>query len=251
MLSEHCTNGVNAWVNQDRVIFLDSQPVFSNSVLDRTVHLEKKFSFEFNVAENTVDVHSMQQIGYMMSICNVVLIIQEGSNPDMDMIEKLKTSELLKPSFPACASFDEPNAVIEYAPEVIFVHNKVQMSEMNSHTYEALRGIYSHHLEGSVQNFRYKTGLSGDGFGKKNLVNLFLIPDVESHLSFDNSMPDNMSFDQSVLRLRQALSRVQPTPFSSNLKQTEKSWFQHAQKAWEQVKTSSFYLEYSRLIRHH
>ena len=40
-------------------------------------------------------------------------------------------------------------------------------------------------------------------------------------------------------------------PFTSNLKETEKTWFQHAQRSWENVKTSNFYMEYSRLLRNH
>ena len=73
MLSEHCTNGINAWIGADRIIYLDTQPLFSNSFLDRAVQLEKKFSFEFHGAENTIEVHSLQTIGYIMSICHVVL----------------------------------------------------------------------------------------------------------------------------------------------------------------------------------
>ena len=239
MLSEHCTNGVNAWVSDKRIIYLDSQPLFSNSVLDRSAQLEKKYSFEFNGAENTMEVHSMQIMAYFMSICHLVLVVQEGSQCDYDLIDKIKISELLKPSVMACSSFEEPEKIIEYAPQVLFVHNKLEASEMNAETFNRLQSEYKTMLDENSVSFRFKSG---------NDVNLLMIPDLEAHehvLPMDNKY----TFDQSILKLRQFLNLLQMRPFTNNVKQSEKSWFQHCQKTWEQIKTSNFYLEFSRLLK--
>ena len=57
--------------------------------------------------------------------------------------------------------------------------------------------------------------------------------------------------EKALLLLRQTFSKIKMRPFTSNLKETEKTWFQHAQRSWENVKTSNFYMEYSRLLRNH
>ena len=240
MLSEHCTNGVNSWVADNRIIYLDSQPLFSNSVLDRSAQLEKKYSFEFSGAENTNCIHSLQIISYFMSICHLVLIVQEGSQCDNDLMDKIKISELLKPAVMACASFEEPETLVEYAPEVMFVHNKLDTSEMNTESYQRLRNDYQSVFEDNSVSFRYKN--------PQNEVNVLLVPDLEAN---ESSLPmdDKYSFDSAVLALRQSLNRLQMRPFTNSVKQSEKHWFQHCQKTWEQIKTSNFYLEYSRLLK--
>ncbi len=50
--------------------------------------------------------------------------------------------------------------------------------------------------------------------------------------------------------LRRAVlsSSASRRPLTTSMRQTEKSWFQFAQKSWEGVKNSSFYMEYNRLL---
>ena len=76
---EHCTHGIAAWVSpQHRVIFLDTQPIMSPSVLDRHILLDKKYSApglgEFNTAENTVELQSLQVAGFLMNVCHILLV---------------------------------------------------------------------------------------------------------------------------------------------------------------------------------
>lgn len=242
MLSEHCTNGVNAWISPERILYLDSQPLFSNSVLDRSAQLEKKYSFEFSGAENTAEVHSMQLIGLFMSICHIVLIVQEGPICDTELLERIRIADHLRPSLIASRSFDEPDKVCEYAPEVVFVHNKVRSSEINERGYARIRKEYASLLDNHHLNFRYKTGLSGDQ-STPDKVNLVLVPDLE-----DNSNSDT-SFTSEVQKIKEMFHKLRIQPFLNNCKQNEKLWLQHAKKSWDQVKESSFYLEYSRLLR--
>ena len=60
------------WMSISIITSRDTQPLFSNSFLDRAVQLEKKYSFEYFGAENTIEIHSLQMIGYLMSICHVI-----------------------------------------------------------------------------------------------------------------------------------------------------------------------------------
>ena len=48
MTGEHCTNGVSAWVSpKHRIILIDSQPVNSPSVLDRTIKVSRIYHYYF------------------------------------------------------------------------------------------------------------------------------------------------------------------------------------------------------------
>merc|ERR1719266_2262623 len=244
MLSEHCTNGVNAWIDASRIAYLDSQPLFSNSVLDRSAQLEKKYSFEFSGAENTSEVHSLQLIAYFMSICHVVLVVQEGALCDTDLIEKIKVSELLRPSVMASRSVEESDKLVEYSPEIVFIHNKVSSVDFNPQTYSQLRADYEELFKESGFNFRCRTNLSSDDM--IDAINIVLLPDLNE--------PDvpNAEFSRCILKLRRTLStQLQIRPLLSDVKkgQNEKLWFLHAKKMWDQIKTSNFYLEYSRLLR--
>ena len=40
MLGEHCTNGIDIYVNSRRMILLDCQPTLSSSVMDRTIQVQ-------------------------------------------------------------------------------------------------------------------------------------------------------------------------------------------------------------------
>ena len=60
MLGEHGTNGVKAWIAPtSRVIFLDTQPLNSVSMLDRAMQLiDKKHNAEFGTLETTIEVQA-------------------------------------------------------------------------------------------------------------------------------------------------------------------------------------------------
>ena len=89
---EHCTNGIDIYVNARRIILLDCQPLLSASVMDRTIQvrswfqrgkfhnnffqLEKKNTSEFSTIENTMEVQSLQMIGFLFSVCHTVLFVQ-------------------------------------------------------------------------------------------------------------------------------------------------------------------------------
>ncbi len=235
MLSEHCTNGVNAWICPNRIIYLDSQPLFSNSVLDRSTQLEKKFTMEFNGSEITADVHSMQLIGLFFSICHVVLVVQEGPLCDLQLIESLKMADLLKPSVIASKSFEEPEKVEEYQPEVIFVHNKIQ--HLEAHTLQSLREDYDEVFDQeAIVNFRIRSSLANSDGGP----NLIALPDLEEQ---------DVKFQDGCKKLKRSVRNIETRPMLNNVKQSEKQWYQHAKKTWEKIKEAKMYLDYSRLLR--
>ena len=40
MLGEHCTNGIDVYITERRILLLDCQPLLSASVMDRTIQVD-------------------------------------------------------------------------------------------------------------------------------------------------------------------------------------------------------------------
>merc|ERR1719206_1100902 len=89
--------------------------------MDRTIQLEKKYSSEFSSTENTVEVHSLQQLGFLMSVCHTMLLVQDWAT-DMNLIRLLLAAEMLKPMTPSMGG--DERSVTEHFPHLVIVQNK-------------------------------------------------------------------------------------------------------------------------------
>ena len=94
-------------------------------------------------------------------------------------------------------------------PDLVFIHNKVNEVDFCPETYAQLRREYEKHFDEGGFNFRCRTNLSSDD--TTDGINLMLLPDLKD--------PDEPSdFLRGTLKLRQALSRLQPRPFVCDAK---------------------------------
>ena len=202
---------------------------------------------------------------------------------DTCLIELLHTSNMLRPSAPAfvnnssgLGTDDGPNSqqqITEYFPELIFVHNKAQLEDFTSRRVRKIQKFYSKAMAKQSQvgqiNWKYNTGFvrmtkamshlnheSCSGPGQN--VNLFLVPDLELSNAGDarktkqgsngiTAVPE-ISYDLLTSELRRRVLAIPPRPLNTSGKLTEKTWLIHAQKSWESVKASSFYVEYGRIL---
>ena len=187
---------------------------------------------------------------------------------------------MLRPSAPALfnssngfGSDDSGNSqqqLTEYFPELIFVHNKCKLEDFTPRTMRKFRKFYANIFAKQSQvgqiNWKYDTGLvkmpneprqdQFSDYGEN--VNLFFVPDLE--LSNDTNSQDSrhslssicavpeISYDKLTSELRRRVLAVPPRPLNTSGKLTEKTWLNHAQKCWESVKSSSFYIEYGRIL---
>ncbi|TRY62698.1 hypothetical protein TCAL_02054 [Tigriopus californicus] len=252
MLSEHCTTGINVWVSPERVIYLDCQPLLSASVLDRTIQIDKKHSAEFNTAENTMEMHSLQHLAFFYNICHHVILIQDWF-ADSNVLRLLQTAEMLKPSSPAktCESDEGSNQIVEHFPVLNFVQNKAQMNDFSPHQEKKMRDFYGRVFKDSqLHPSQPFLEILGEKKDAKKSVNLYILPD------FDLEGPTNVGnrpfspeikYKTSVDAMRRAILSQSRRPLTI-VKQTERTWFQFAKDSWENIKNSSFFLEYSRLL---
>lgn len=237
MLAEHCTNGIDIYINARRFILLDCQPLLSASVMDRTIQLEKKYTSEFNSTENTMEVHSLQQIGFLFSVCHTVLMVQDWFT-DFNLIRMVMAAEMLKPVTPTVTNDDK--TVTEYFPHFVIVHNKAEFTDTEPDYIEEIEGLYSRVLKKSRLQWRNKDD--------KPLV--VVIPDQEGERADElknTRMKPNDNFEESVKSMRKTIFSLRRSPLTQ-AKLTEKGWVNLANRTWDNIKNSAFYMEYSRLL---
>jgi len=236
MLAEHCTNGIDVYVNSRRHIFLDCQPLMSASVLDRSVQLEKKNAPEYASSENTIQVHSLQLIGFMFSVCHVVVLVQDWFM-DFGLIRLLQGAETLKPVTPTSG---DDNQVIEYFPNLVLVHNKCEVADFEEDSLEEIRECYS--LAWSKSRLHWKSKDSDS-------PHLILLPDQEGEradsLSF--RIRPRVDIERAGRQLRHQVLNM-PRRNLTQTRLSERGWVSLANKTWDNIKNSAFYLEYSRLL---
>ncbi len=243
MLSEQCTNGVNVWIGPNRVIYLDTQGLMSGAVLDRViVQAEKKYS-EFGSAENTLEVQSLQLLGFLMNICHVIIVVQDWFC-DEDQLFQLKIAESLKPRQPAPATLEDHAQIVDYYPDLLFVQNKASSGDFSTTVLNAKRQHLREVMEQS--SLKYDTSLT-DG---EDVFNFCAVPNFDEEYSQTAARTVTATtphFEEAVRNLRHAVSKAKARPLSSS-KLTESGWLAFAQRSWNTVKNYSFYMEYNRLL---
>ncbi|KAK7862452.1 hypothetical protein R5R35_001354 [Gryllus longicercus] len=268
----HCTNGIDMLVTSGRMIILDSQPLLSASIMDKLILQEgKKFgpgppgstggggAPDFSSTENTVEVQSLQQAAFLLSVCHIVILVQDWAF-DPNIVRFLQTAEMLKPSTPTTAD-DE---IIEYFPHVLFLHNHCNPSDFGPRIVKILQDMYNKMFLRSRLQIQTGIGIAtGEVLEYLNSstcgepINLFLLPDLTRELTSDENEDETTATSKLfsghpglgmlVNSLRNQLlgSDIQPLTHATL---TEKNWFHYTAKIWELVKKSSFFLEYSRLL---
>lgn len=73
------TTGIDLFISESRIMFLDCQPFLSPSMLDELMRSENKRSNiinEFLPMENTAEMQALQLTSFLMSVCHVVILVQ-------------------------------------------------------------------------------------------------------------------------------------------------------------------------------
>uniref|UniRef100_A0A8K9XTT4 Nonsense-mediated mRNA decay factor SMG9 n=1 Tax=Oncorhynchus mykiss TaxID=8022 RepID=A0A8K9XTT4_ONCMY len=169
------STGIDFYITQERVIFLDTQPILSPSILDRLINNECKLPPEYNLPHTYVE---MQITAVLFTVCHVVILIQYWFT-DINIYRFLQTAEMLKPSTPS-ASHDSTGSSV-------FLQNKSSRDEFcprnlkNMHM--AVDKLMAHsHLKYkgtlSMLDCNIFPGLDRDYLETE--VNMFLLPLMEN-----------------------------------------------------------------------
>lgn len=75
--STNCTTGIDLFITKNRVIYLDTQPIFSGFAVDSTSFDQKKSAPEFVNSDSNLELQSLQFAAFLFSICHVIIFVQD------------------------------------------------------------------------------------------------------------------------------------------------------------------------------
>ncbi|KAH1179990.1 hypothetical protein KIL84_006040 [Mauremys mutica] len=227
------TSGIDFFITQERIIFLDTQPILSPSILDHLINNDRKLPPEYNLPHTYVEMQSLQIAAFLFTVCHVVIVVQDWFT-DLIFLQNKAKRENFCPR-----NLKQMHVVID----------KIMM-----HSHLKYKGTLSM-LECNIF-----PGLPYDYLDTE--VNLFLLPfaDSDADDTFPRAAPGggplfsllpgykgHPSFQSLMAKLRsQIMSMARPQLSHTIL--TEKNWFHYAARIWDGVKKSSALSEYSRLL---
>ncbi|KAJ8287661.1 hypothetical protein COCON_G00003200 [Conger conger] len=266
------SSGIDFYITQERVIFLDTQPILSPSILDHLINNDRKLPPEYNLPHTYVEMQSLQMAAFLFTVCHVVIVVQDWFT-DINLYRFLQTAEMLKPSTPS-ASHDSSSSSgseegSEYYPHIVFLQNKARRDDFCPRNLRKMHTAVDKLMAHS--HLKYKGTLSMldsntfPGLGRDYLeteVNLFLLPQLENEgedaltrggpgsaplFSLLPGYRGHPSFSSLASKLRSQVLSLSRCQLSHTIL-TEKNWFHYAARIWDGVKKSSALSEYSRLL---
>uniref|UniRef100_A0A8C2HXK6 Nonsense-mediated mRNA decay factor SMG9 n=1 Tax=Cyprinus carpio TaxID=7962 RepID=A0A8C2HXK6_CYPCA len=265
------SSGIDFYITQERVIFLDTQPILSPSILDHLINNDRKLPPEYNLPHTYVEMQSLQITAFLFTVCHVVIVIQDWFT-DINLYRFLQSAEMLKPSTPS-ASHDSTSSSgaddgSEYYPHIVFLQNKARREEFCPRNLKKMHMATDKLMAHS--HLKYKGTLSMldcnvfPGLNRDYLeteVNLFLLPMMENDgedaltragsgsplFSLLPGFRGHPSFSSLVSKFRSQILAMSRSQLSHTIL-TEKNWFHYAARIWDGVKKSSALSEYSRLL---
>ncbi|KAJ8777487.1 hypothetical protein J1605_014377 [Eschrichtius robustus] len=267
------TSGIDFFITQERIVFLDTQPILSPSILDHLINNDRKLPPEYSLPHTYVEMQSLQIAAFLFTVCHVVIVVQDWFT-DLSLYRFLQTAEMVKPSTPSpsheSSSSSGSDEGTEYYPHLVFLQNKARREDFCPRKLRQMHLMIDQLMAHS--HLRYKgtlsmlqcnvfPGLPPDFLDSE--VNLFLMPFMDSEAESEtppragpSSSPlfsllpgyrGHPSFQSLVSKLRsQVMSMARPQLSHTIL--TEKNWFHYAARIWDGVKKSSALAEYSRLL---
>ncbi|KAI8390205.1 hypothetical protein BD560DRAFT_380236 [Blakeslea trispora] len=235
----HKTEGIDIYVTSERAILLDTEPILDWTVLDKALRAGSLGGLHPDL---WLEMENLYNIIFMMSVCNVVLVLADGPEYDIDLLRLLQRATMLKfniPDFPLLESQQDMN----YYPDIVFVSNKCRKEEFTVEKHSRLDAI----LGSFFQESQLKTrGLTDFGkvlplFEANNHSNLFFLPDWSEKMQVE-------SFDVLVYALRDQVFTA-PRRQGKKGQVSEKDWYRNAMRVYELVRKSEYIQEYLQALR--
>uniref|UniRef100_A0A7N2MI96 Protein SMG9 n=1 Tax=Quercus lobata TaxID=97700 RepID=A0A7N2MI96_QUELO len=250
-MARHCSMGmgIETRISSERIILLDTQPVFSPSVLSEIMRPDGSstisvLSGESLSAELAHELMSIQLGVLLASICNILLVVSDGVH-DNNMWRLMLTVDLLKHGIPDPSSLipadslssnlgpekenkDKVHESEEYMVAPVFVHTKLHDQDLTPHNIVRQR-------KAILQYF----GMS----------------------SFMRDKSGNMTKDQPFSSVASVAQSIDPDSAWPNLfvlfmkcplfarTVSERDWLKNDAKIWELVKSSPIIAEYSKTLQ--
>ncbi|KAK7253128.1 hypothetical protein RIF29_37580 [Crotalaria pallida] len=272
-MARHCSTGIEPRISAERIILLDTQPVFSASVLAEMMRPDGSstisvISGESMSAELAHELMGIQLAVLLASICHILLVVSDGVHDD-SMWHLMFTVDLLKhgisdPSMLASSlsqsstsGLDKDNKVPEhedYIATPVFVHTKLQDQDFTPQIIVQLRKALMQYFEPSsfvrehagkkLEEQHVSSSMVHSSHMDSKMLNLYAIPLKKKD---ENPRAQHESYISALWKLRDLILSMKPPSFTRPV--SEREWLKNSAKIWEQVKNSPTILEYCRTLQ--
>lgn len=264
LASSHCTEGIHMGVSPDRVIFLDTQPILSSSVLAQRVARGDSLPPEASTHDQVQFREDLELALFLFSVCHVVLVVQTDP-ASAELCQFLRAVELLKWNIPD-VSTPNINPVLtvtpdtefrlqttEHVADLVLVYNQLEeMADFDLVDLVRLQGSLDAYFKDSIFKrplLPGNTPLGGVRNAEDNepVVHIHLLPHYDECGYQTSSAGFHDSFD---VCLRNLHARVLASPKHSFSKPiTEKQWLRNCAEIWRIIHQSPLLKEYGKTLR--
>nr|GMC96499.1 protein SMG9-like [Ipomoea batatas] len=278
-MAKHCTVGVEPRVSSERIILLDSQPVFSPSVLAEMIRPDGSSTISVIMGESLSAelAHEMMsiQLGVLLvSICHIIIVVSDGVH-DLSMWRLMSTVDLLKHGIPdpSSLSLSHPQSSSflsekenkdkngeggeEYMATPVFVHTKLRDEDLSPHNLAQLRKGLSqffssssfmrskcHYTSKDTNDSVHANSQSHKVDSDSQLLKLFLLPSKHK-----DNLPRAQyeSYESAFWKLRDQVLSMSGPSFSRTV--SERDWLKNSAKIWDIVRNSSIIADYCKTLQ--
>lgn len=243
------------YITPERAILLDTEPILSWTVLDNVL---RNGSLGGVHPDLWLEMESLYNMIFLMSVCNIILVVNDGPEVDIDVLKLIQRAEMLKfciPDFPLLVGQQD----MHHYPDVVFVCNKCQVNEFTWRKYSDLQVILKSLFEKSQLKTKGNTGACYNVMlDLNNPVGLVSLGDVLPLYETDQDNEANLFFlpqQDGIDSLRDLLSALRdqviagPRRPGKKGQVSEKDWFRNAMKTYEIVRKSEYIMEYLQVVR--
>ncbi|KAI9473676.1 MAG: hypothetical protein EXX96DRAFT_578899 [Benjaminiella poitrasii] len=236
----HKTDGIDMYITPERAILLDTEPLQSWTVLDNVL---RHGSLGGLHADLWLEMETIYTIIFLMSVCNILLVVTEGTEIDLDLLRLIQRAEVLKFNIPDFPLLSANQHDMNYYPDIAFICNKCRSDEFTWKTWVDLQNNLSSFFVDSQLKTRELLSLG-------NILPSFKYDRDESNLFFLPMKGDEQveSFHVLMDVLRdQVLAGPRRPGRKGQL--SEKEWYYNALKLFELVRKSDYINDYLQIVR--
>ncbi|KAK3226011.1 hypothetical protein Dsin_005873 [Dipteronia sinensis] len=274
-MSRHSTCGIEPRISAERLILLDTQPVFSSSILAELMRPDGSSTISVLTVESLSAELAHQLMGiqdsssllffWLPPICHILLVVSEGVH-DSNMWRLMSTVDLLKHDIPDPSSLttfhsqssksepdndskDNGNEGEEYMATPVFGHTKLQDKDVTPHTVVNLKKALSQYFSTSSFVKCENTAKEPVNPSTRSSVmdstppNLFVIPSKNKD---DSPRAQHESYSYTLCRLRDQFLSMNCPSLAKTV--SESDWLKNSAKIWELVKSSPIIAECSKIL---
>nr|CAG4652213.1 EOG090X0EPT [Triops cancriformis] len=224
LMSEAATLGIDVYMNSNRVIYLDCQPLLSASIANKEINnptdlfKDNYITYEAPSVETSMEIKALQLLAFLMCISHHMVLVQDWIL-DSNLLRLLCTAEMLKPTIPG---YDDQ---YDHYPNVILVHNKVLEDEADPSNVTLLQDTYTKCFQSTRLSFSNTSGFF-EARGSDASVNLVLLPSFDTPSALNDFAPFAFlgTFDEEIRKLREQLFCLPRDGLALNAL-TEKNWY--------------------------